>query len=109
MAVDPMGNLIADRDSRSTDYTGMLRDRQRKQGIGQPAIIRLTLDELADGRDIVTVTNSAGKPRAVHQDTYAGIKRDLERAYQQAIRQAYERGVNDYHELLIEHQQANAG
>lgn len=78
MAVDPMGNLVADRDARSTDYTGMLRDRQRKQGIGQPAIIRLTLDELADGRDIVTVTNSAGKPRAVHQDTYAAIRREIE-------------------------------
>ena len=78
MAVDPSGNLIAYRDARSADFTGMQRDRMRKQGIGQPAIIRLTLDELADGRDIIIVTNAAGKPRAVHQDVYAAIKREIE-------------------------------
>ena len=109
MAVTPNGQLRADMDSQSTDYTGMQRDRMRKQGISQPGIIGLTLDELKNGRNIVTVNNSAGEPRAVHQDTYAGIKRDLDDAHQQAIRQAYEQGVNDYHDLIMEHQAANVG
>ena len=78
MAVDGNGNLVADHDSRSADWTGMVRDRQRKQGIGEPAIIRLTVDELRDAREIVMVTNAAGRPRAVHRDTYAGIKREIE-------------------------------
>jgi hypothetical protein len=78
MAVDSMGNLIADRDAQSTDFTGMQRDRMRKQGISQPGIIGLTLDELKTARDIVTVTNASGEPRAVHQDTLVGIKREIE-------------------------------
>jgi hypothetical protein len=32
MAVDASGNLTADRDARSTDFTGMVRDRIRKIG-----------------------------------------------------------------------------
>jgi hypothetical protein len=32
VAVDASGNLTADRDARSTDFTGLLRDRIRKRG-----------------------------------------------------------------------------
>ncbi len=50
MAVDASGNLTADQDARSTDHTGMIRDRVRKIGkraaVSDTQVVARTVDEL---------------------------------------------------------------
>lgn len=78
MAVNANNRLVADMDRQSVDATGWQLEKARKSGPSQAQAISQTIEQLRYGLDVVTVRDDEGNTRAVHQATYAAIRRETE-------------------------------